>query len=90
MLSLLGTHSDVHPLHSQHNSWDTAVFLTNYLPIPFLLVAYVGFSWKTGSWLVRLDQMDFETGKRELEQAETPKVSLKNESWWVRALDCIF
>ncbi|KAJ9144045.1 Amino acid transporter [Pleurostoma richardsiae] len=48
--------------------WDTAGFFSNYLPIAWCVVGYVGFKifWKTK--IVSVSEMDFVTGIQEIEE----------------------
>ncbi|KAH8929887.1 amino acid permease [Atractiella rhizophila] len=50
-----------------HGNWSTASFVAAYLSLPIFAVLWVGykFGWKTR--FVRIEDMDFDTGRRELD-----------------------
>ncbi|GAA6027826.1 hypothetical protein JCM8097_001735 [Rhodosporidiobolus ruineniae] len=65
------------------DSWSTADFVVNYIALPMFVVAYVG--WKTfkRTKFVRLEQMDFQTGRRELDQmAEDEAAKFRPATTW--------
>ncbi|KAI8097199.1 amino acid permease [Halteromyces radiatus] len=48
--------------------WDTATFVTNYLPLPVAIILFVGATILRKSKFVRASEMDFHTGISEIEQ----------------------
>ncbi|EIM81052.1 amino acid transporter [Stereum hirsutum FP-91666 SS1] len=43
-------------------NWDTASFITNYLPIPIFIILYFGYKFWYKTKIVSLEEMDFVTG----------------------------
>lgn len=71
---------------------DVRGFFKSYLAFPILIAFWVGgFVWKRTGWL-RLDQIDVDTGRRELNWDEIHAYQAEIQSWpaWRRALHRIF
>ncbi|KAI8069715.1 amino acid transporter [Gongronella butleri] len=51
-----------------HDNWNTADFITTYLPIPFALILFVGCWLVRRSRFVSASEMDFHTGIAEIEE----------------------
>lgn len=66
------------------NSWDTATFVTNYLPLALFPVIYIGARLYYREPLVRAEDMDFKSNIAEIEADESPEDPPKNmiESFW--------
>ncbi|EFY89870.1 Amino-acid permease inda1 [Metarhizium acridum CQMa 102] len=67
-------------------------FFKSYLAFPILIAFWVGgFVWKRTGWL-RLDQIDVDTGRRELDWDQIRAYQAEVQSWpaWRRALHRIF
>ncbi|BGP50979.1 hypothetical protein JCM10450v2_006905 [Rhodotorula kratochvilovae] len=72
-------------------NWDVGTFLTGYITIPFFFILMLGYKWWTKSTFVRLDAMDFESGRRALDALEeewAAKDALP-KPWWKRAWDWV-
>ena len=66
------------------NSWDTATFVTNYLPLIFFPILYLGSRWWKRSTVIDASEMDFQSGLAEIE-ADTydePPPKNKWEAFW--------
>jgi amino acid transporter len=48
--------------------WDTATFVTNYLPLPVAILLFIGATFIRKSRFVRASEMDFHSGIAEIEQ----------------------
>jgi amino acid transporter len=51
-------------------SWDPEVFVCAYIGIPFFFIVYFVYKFWTKSKWVSLDAMDFESGRRVLDEME--------------------
>ncbi|SAM05048.1 hypothetical protein [Absidia glauca] len=49
-------------------NWDTATFVTNYLPLPVAIILFIGATLFRKSKFVRASEMDFHSGIAEIEQ----------------------
>jgi len=65
-----------------HGNWDTATFVTSYIPVVLFFVLYFGYKFFYKSDIVKPHDMDFVTGSRDLE--ETPEPPPRNwiEKFW--------
>jgi amino acid transporter len=66
------------------DNWDTATFLTNYIPLILFPILYMGSKWWKRSTIVLASEMDFQSGLAEIE-AETydePPPRNKWEAFW--------
>ncbi|KAN0065050.1 hypothetical protein ACQY0O_001545 [Thecaphora frezii] len=72
--------------------WDTSSFVTNYITIPLFLILWLGWKFYHKTKFVRLAEMDFDTGKRHLdeidekakaEEAAVPKSAFKRFWDWL-------
>ncbi|GAA5964555.1 hypothetical protein JCM8115_003920 [Rhodotorula mucilaginosa] len=52
------------------DSWDTASFITAYIVIPVFFIMLFGWKLLKKTTFVRLDDMDFDSGKRQLDDME--------------------
>jgi amino acid transporter len=50
--------------------WATDVFITTYLPVPLFFLTWAGFDWAKKGRILPLAQLDFKTGRRQLEQMD--------------------
>ncbi|SCV03342.1 LAMI_0H07382g1_1 [Lachancea mirantina] len=48
--------------------WQTQNFISSYLTIVVFLVLFVGYGWRKGYAIYRLDQIDLDLGRRELDR----------------------
>ncbi|KAJ3150972.1 hypothetical protein HDU86_006228 [Geranomyces michiganensis] len=60
------------------DDFDTATFLTTYIPLPMFLILLFGAKYYKGTKQIRPEDMDFVTGVRDFEDAEEPKKPAKN------------
>ncbi|KAI8593146.1 amino acid permease [Geranomyces variabilis] len=60
------------------DDFDTATFLTTYIPLPLFLVLLFGAKFYKGTKMIAPMDMDFVTGVREFEDAEEPAKVAKN------------
>lgn len=70
--------------------WSTSFFVTNYICIPFFVVLWLGWKFYHKTKFVSLAQMDFDTGRREIDdnqEAELIKESQLNRSTLKRVWD---
>ncbi|GAA6021249.1 hypothetical protein JCM10207_002588 [Rhodosporidiobolus poonsookiae] len=58
------------------DSWDTGSFLTAYIVIPWFVIMWVFWKWFKKTTFVRLDAMDFETNRREIDQMEEEQAAM--------------
>ncbi|KAN0062599.1 hypothetical protein ACQY0O_005132 [Thecaphora frezii] len=65
-------------------NWSTADFITNYIPLPFFLVLFIGNWVYTKTGLVKLEDVDLVTGLQEILDAEEEEEEPKNawEKFW--------
>lgn len=66
------------------NSWDTATFVTNYIPLVLFPILYLGSRWWKRAQVIDASEMDFQSGLAEIE-AETydePPPKNKWEAVW--------
>ena len=66
------------------DNWDTATFVTNYIPLIMFPILYIGAKWWKRSTIVRASEMDFQSGLAEIE-ADTydePPPKNKWEAFW--------
>ncbi|KAI0307842.1 amino acid permease [Multifurca ochricompacta] len=66
------------------NNWDTATFVTNYLPLILFPILYIGAKWWKRTPLIPPSEMDFQSGLAEIE-ADTydePPPRNKWEAFW--------
>lgn len=68
--------------------WDASSFVTTYITIPLFLVAWIGWKFWHKTKFVSLSQMDFDTGRRELDEidekerfAHPPPTSFIKKVW---------
>lgn len=59
------------------HGWDTATFVTNYIPFILFPILYIIWKFKTKVPIVRASEMDFTTG---LDQIEADTCVVQN--WW--------
>ena len=52
------------------NNWNTSTFFTAYITIPIFLVCWAGWKIWHKTKFIRLDEIDFVTGRRELDELE--------------------
>lgn len=53
-----------------HGNWDTATFITSYIPLLLFVVLYFGYRFIFGAKLINVEDMDFVTGSRDAEEEE--------------------
>ena len=65
-------------------AWDTATFVTNYLPLIAFPAIYFGARWYFGQPLADTKDMDFVSNIAEIEADETDEPPPKNkvEAFW--------
>jgi amino acid permease len=66
------------------NNWDTATFVTNYIPLVLFPILYLGSRWWKRTQVIDASEMDFQSGLAEIE-AETydePPPKNKWEAFW--------
>ncbi|GAA5863082.1 hypothetical protein JCM3774_001415 [Rhodotorula dairenensis] len=69
------------------DSWDTGSFLTAYIVIPVFFLMVVGWKLLKKTTFVRLDDMDFDSGKRQLDDMEEEeRARYKPPSTWYEKL----
>ncbi|GAA6044039.1 hypothetical protein JCM8097_001383 [Rhodosporidiobolus ruineniae] len=70
-------------------NWDTGTFVTAYITIPWFAIMWVGWKWYKGTTFVRLNALDFETNRRELDEMEEQQQALYKppQSFLARAWD---
>ena len=66
-------------------NWNTATFVTSYLPLILFPVLYIGARFFYRSPLVKPEDMDFVTDIAQIEADETPDAPPKNkvEAFWM-------
>ncbi|KAJ3185074.1 hypothetical protein HDU87_002640 [Geranomyces variabilis] len=66
------------------DDFDTATFLTTYIPLPIFLILLFGAKYYKGTKMISAMDMDFVTGVREFEEAEEPAKVAKNagQKFW--------
>ena len=69
--------------------WATDVFIVNYICIPLFLIVWLGYKVWTKSKVVTVSQMDFFTGRRQLEALDEQAAlkSSKPKSWFGKIVD---
>ena len=68
-------------------NWNTDDFIVGYISLPIFVVFYGGWKLFKRTKFVSLDEMDFSTGRRELDDimdAEEERAVIDNR-WWMRA-----
>ncbi|GAA5995657.1 uncharacterized protein JCM10292_005306 [Rhodotorula paludigena] len=70
--------------------WDVGTFLTGYIVIPFFFFLLIVYKWWTKCKFVRLDAMDFESGRRVLDQLEEEERDKVPTTWYGRLYEWIF
>ncbi|GAA5852561.1 hypothetical protein JCM9279_005512 [Rhodotorula babjevae] len=73
------------------DNWDTGTFITAYICIPVFVVLYVGHKLWTKSTFVSLDNMDFDSGRRALDQLEEEWAAkdAQPKAWYQRLWDWV-
>lgn len=62
--------------------WDTAQFITSYLPIVLYWIFFIGYKVIMRTKFIRYDEMDFETGSRAgIEEPEDPPKNVLEKIW---------
>ncbi|TNY24002.1 amino acid permease [Rhodotorula diobovata] len=71
--------------------WDTADFVTTYLPIILFPICYVGVYCHKRWGLRPLAELDFVSGSRVVEDGLDEEADAgRPKSWWARAMDAVF
>jgi amino acid transporter len=65
-------------------NWDTSTFFAAYITIPIFLACYLGWKYAKKTRWVTLDDMDFVTGSRELDEMDQfeREKDARNDGWW--------
>ncbi|TNY18367.1 amino acid permease/ SLC12A domain-containing protein [Rhodotorula diobovata] len=73
------------------SSWDTGTFITGYICIPVFFILMLGYKFWKKTKFVRLNDMDFESGRRALDQLEEEWAAkdAAPKSWYQRVWDWI-
>jgi len=65
-----------------HGNWDTATFVTSYIPLLLYVVLYFGYKFYNKTSFISLHDMDFITGSRDIEEEEElPPKNLAEKFW---------
>ncbi|GAA5976310.1 hypothetical protein JCM5350_001416 [Sporobolomyces pararoseus] len=56
--------------------WDAEIFVTAYISLPWIFVMYFAYKWWKKTTWVSLDAMDFESGRRVLDEMEEEQAEL--------------
>lgn len=69
--------------------WDVDVFITAYIPLPIFLVLYIGYKLYYRPKFVRVQDMDFTTGRRELNDMEEEEEAkyVAPSTWYEKVWD---
>jgi len=63
-------------------NWDTATFVTSYIPLVMFVILYFGYKFFTKVKFIALEDMDFMTGSRDVEEEEeVPPKNLAEKIW---------
>ncbi|GAA5866231.1 hypothetical protein JCM8547_007211 [Rhodosporidiobolus lusitaniae] len=74
------------------DSWDVGSFLTAYIVIPVFFIMWIGWKWWYKTTFVRLEALDFETNRCELDEMEEQQQAMYKppKSFLARAWDVVF
>jgi len=64
-----------------HGNWDTATFITSYLPVVMFPILYFGARYWKRTVLVKTSEMDFLTGVAEIEPDPLPPKNMVEAFW---------
>ncbi|KAH6909114.1 amino acid permease/ SLC12A domain-containing protein [Coprinopsis sp. MPI-PUGE-AT-0042] len=73
-------------------NWDISTFFAAYISLPIFAVCYVGWKWTKKTKWVRLDEIDFHSDLRELDEMdrrEKEKDTTEN-GWWNKFCSTLF
>lgn len=72
-------------------NWDTSSFFASYISIPIFIGSYLLWKVLKRTKTVRLEDIDFVTGRRELDAMELEdEHTYRPETWWQRVLAALF
>jgi len=65
-----------------HGNWDTATFVTSYIPLVMFVILYFGYRFWNKAKFIPLEDMDFMTGSRDAEEEEElPPKNIGEKMW---------